>query len=658
MGKVIGIDLGTTNSCVAIMEGGEPKVIESAEGGRTVPSIVAFTKGGERLVGQLAKRQAITNPENTIFSIKRLMGRNYDDPEIEKAKKVLPYKIVQGDGNHIKVTAAGKEYTPQEISARILQKMKQTVEDYLGEKVTEAVITVPAYFNDAQRNATKGAGTSAGLKVLRIINEPTAASLAYRLQEKKNEMIAVYDLGGGTFDVSILELGEEGVVEVKSTKGNTYLGGDDFDQRIIEHICAEFKKEQGIDLSKDKMALQRLKEAGEKAKCELSTSMQTEINLPFVTADSSGPKHLTMTLTRSKLEQLVADLVEKTSGPCEQALEDAKLKSSDIDEVILVGGQTRMPKVQEMAKAFFGREPRKGINTDEAVATGAAVQAGILTGEGELKDVLLLDVTPLSLGIETLGQVFTKLIEKNTHVPTKKSQVFSTAADSQPAVDVHVLQGERPMSHDNKTLGRFELAGIPPAPRGIPQIEVNFDIDTNGILHVSAKDLGTGKEQSIVIKESGALAKEEIEKMVKEAEAHSEEDKQKREQVEEKNKLDTLIWSTEKAIKEHGGKIGGEEKKKIEEALKKAKDDLASADLVRIKKSFESLTTASHKLAEVVYAQAAKEQAGKAKKEEGTGKKEKEESKEKKEESKEEDIVDAEYKVEDEKKDEEEKKES
>ena len=466
-------------------------------------------------------------------------------------------------------------------------------------------------------------------------------------------MIAVYDLGGGTFDVSILELGEEGVVEVKSTKGNTYLGGDDFDQRIIEHICAEFKKEQGIDLSKDKMALQRLKEAGEKAKCELSTSMQTEINLPFVTADSSGPKHLTMTLTRSKLEQLVADLVEKTSGPCEQALEDAKLKSSDIDEVILVGGQTRMPKVQEMAKAFFGREPRKGINTDEAVATGAAVQAGILTGEGELKDVLLLDVTPLSLGIETLGQVFTKLIEKNTHVPTKKSQVFSTAADSQPAVDVHVLQGERPMSHDNKTLGRFELAGIPPAPRGIPQIEVNFDIDTNGILHVSAKDLGTGKEQSIVIKESGALAKEEIEKMVKEAEAHSEEDKQKREQVEEKNKLDTLIWSTEKAIKEHGGKIGGEEKKKIEEALKKAKDDLASADLVRIKKSFESLTTVSHKLAEVVYAQAAKEQAG-------TGKKEKEESKEEKEKSKEgeEDIVDAEYKVEDEKKDEEKKKES
>ncbi|MCJ7788741.1 MAG: molecular chaperone DnaK, partial [Candidatus Atribacteria bacterium] len=545
MGKIIGIDLGTTNSVVAVMEAGKPIVIENEEGGRTTPSIVAFTKKGERLVGLLAKRQAVTNPENTIFSVKRLMGRRYNDEEVKKAKKILPFKIIPGEHTDIKIEAKGKAYSPQEISAMILQKLKKSAEDHIGEKITDAVITVPAYFNDNQREATKNAGKIAGLNVLRIINEPTAAAFAYGFEKKKNEKIAVYDLGGGTFDISILDIGEEGVYEVKSTNGNTFLGGDDFDQKIINWLVDDFKKNNGIDLKNDQMALQRLKEAAEKAKCELSSSLETEINLPFITADASGPKHLTITLTRAKLEQLTADLIESTVTPCNKALEDAKLKPEDIDEVILVGGQTRMPKVQETAKRIFGKEGNKGVNPDEAVAIGAAIQAGIMGGEFK-KEIVLVDVTPLSLGIETLGGVTTKLIERNTGIPISKSQIFSTAADDQTAVDINILQGERPLAKDNTSLGRFQLIGIPAAPRGIPQIEVTFDIDTSGILDVKAKDLGTKKEQKITISASTGLSEEEIKKKVKEAEQYSEEDKRIKEKIEIRNQADTLIYSVEK----------------------------------------------------------------------------------------------------------------
>src|SRR3989338_388391 len=591
--KVIGIDLGTTNSCVAVMESGEPVVIANAEGARTTPSVVGFTKSGERLVGQAAKRQAITNPENTVFSIKRFMGRHHN--EVLSEEKLVPYKVVEGTSGDLRVRVGTKEHTPPEVSAIILQKMKQTAEDYLGHKVTKAVITVPAYFNDAQRQATKDAGKIAGLEVLRIINEPTAAALAYGLDKKKNEKIAVYDLGGGTFDISILEIGD-GVFEVKSTNGDTHLGGDDFDQKIIDWLADEFKKTDGIDLRKDKMALQRLKEAAEKAKCELSSNAQTEINLPFITADANGPKHLTVTLTRAKLEQLVDNLVQRTIEPCKRALEDAKLRPEDIDEVVLVGGQTRMPKVQEIVKQLFKKEPHKGVNPDEVVAVGAAIQGGVLVGD--VKDVLLLDVTPLSLGIETLGGVSTKLIERNTTIPTRKSQVFSTAADSQTAVSIHVLQGERDMAENNRTLGRFDLLGIPPAPRGVPQIEVTFDIDANGIVHVSAKDLGTGKEQKISIESSSGLSKEEIEKMTKDAEAHADEDRQQKEVVETRNRLDTLIYSTEKSLNDLGDKVSQDEKKKVEEALAKAKEALKSQDVPEIKKAEEELTAASHKIAE------------------------------------------------------------
>lgn len=638
-GKVIGIDLGTTNSCVAVMEAGEPKVIANAEGSRITPSVVAFTKTGERLTGQSAKRQAVTNSENTIFSIKRFMGRRHSEVEVEE--KIVPFHVGEDAKGNVIVKASGKDYTPPEISAMVLQKMKQTAEDYLGEKIENAVITIPAYFNDSQRQATKDAGIIAGLNVLRIINEPTAASLAYGLEKKKNEKIAVYDLGGGTFDISILDVGEaaEGqwAVEVKATNGDTHLGGDNFDQKVMNWIADEFKKENGIDLREDKMALQRLKEAAEKAKCELSSNLQTEINLPFITADQSGPKHLSMTLTRSKLEQLVDDLVQRSVGPCRQALQDAGFQASDIDQVVLVGGQTRMPKVQALVKEIFGKEPHKGVNPDEVVAVGAAIQAGVLTGEEGLKDVLLLDVTPLSLGIETLGGVMTKLIEKNSTIPTKKSQIFSTAADNQPAVSIHVLQGERDMAADNRTLGRFDLVGIPPAPRGIPQIEVTFDIDANGIVHVSAKDLGTGKEQRIRIESSSGLSKEEIEKMKKEAEAHAAEDKKKRELVEARNQLDTMVYSVEKSLKDYGNKISADEKKRIEEALEKAKKALTSEDVNQIKKTQEELAKASHKLAEQVYrdAQAKQQQGPKQQppKEEKKGK---------------DDVVDADYKVEDE----------
>jgi len=606
MAKVIGIDLGTTNSCVAIMEGGDPNVIANAEGSRTTPSVVAFSDSGERLAGQIAKRQAITNPENTISAVKRLIGRRYDDPMVQKAMSLLPYKIVRAENGDAWVEIRGKHYSPAEISAFILQKMKQTAEDYLGEKVTEAVITVPAYFNDSQRQATKDAGRIAGLNVLRIINEPTAASLAYGLDKKKDEKIAVFDLGGGTFDISILELGE-GVFEVKATNGDTFLGGEDFDQRVIDYLADEFKKDQGIDLRRDRMALQRLKEAAEKAKCELSSSMETDINLPFITADQHGPKHLNMKLTRSKLEALCADLIDKVEGPCRQALKDAGLTPRDIDEVILVGGMTRMPAVQERVKKIFGREPHKGVNPDEVVAVGAGIQAAVL--KGEVKDVLLLDVTPLSLGIETLGGVFTKLIERNTTIPTRKGQTFSTAQDNQNAVSIRVFQGEREMANDNKLLGQFDLLGIPPAPRGMPQIEVTFDIDANGIAHVSAKDLGTGKEQSIKITASSGLSEEEIKKMVKDAEAHAGEDKKRKEVVEARNHLDALIYSTEKSLKDYSGELDGAVKQDIEAALEKAKKALEGQDAQTIRSAADELSRSSHKLAEAMYAKASQQQA-------------------------------------------------
>jgi len=605
MSKIIGIDLGTTNSCVAIMEGGDPKVITNVEGNRTTPSIVAFNDAGERLVGQVAKRQAVTNPTRTLFAIKRLIGRKFTDPEVKKSVEISPFKIVEGPGGDAVVEVDGKKYSAAEISAMILGKMKKTAEEYLGEKVTDAVVTVPAYFNDAQRQATKDAGKIAGLNVQRIINEPTAASLAYGLDKKGEEKIAVFDLGGGTFDVSILEIGD-GVFEVKSTNGDTFLGGEDFDMRIVNWLADEFKRDQGIDLRTDKMALQRLKEEGEKAKMELSTAMETDINLPFITADASGPKHLNVKLSRAKLESLVDDLIERTENPCRIALKDAGLSASDIDEVILVGGMTRMPKVQKMVKKIFGKDPHKGVNPDEVVAIGAAIQGGVL--RGDVKDVLLLDVTPLSLGIETLGGVFTKLIEKNTTVPTKKSQVFSTAADNQPAVSIHVLQGEREMAQHNKTIGRFELADIPPAPRGVPQIEVAFDLDANGILHVSAKDLGTSKEQSIRITASSGLSKEEIERMQKDAELHAEEDHKRKELVEAKNNGDSMIHMTEKSMKELGDKADAETRSNVENEIANLKKVLEGDNIEEIKKATESLTQASHKLAELMYAQASKGQ--------------------------------------------------
>lgn len=641
MGKIIGIDLGTTNSVVAIIEGGKPVIIENAEGGRTTPSVVAFTKKGERLVGLLAKRQAVTNPENTIFSVKRLIGRRYSDEEVQKAKKYLPFKLVPGGHTDVKIEAKGKAYSPQEISAMILQKLKKSAEDHIGEKIDDAVITVPAYFDDNQREATKSAGKIAGLNVLRIINEPTAAAFAYGFDKIKNEKVAVYDLGGGTFDISILDIGEEGVYEVKSTNGNTFLGGDDFDQKIMYWLVDNFKKENGIDLKKDQMALQRLKEAAEKAKCELSSSLETEINLPFITADASGPKHLTVTLTRAKLENLTAELIESTIEPCHKALKDAKLKAEDIDEVILVGGQTRMPKVQETVRKIFGKEANKGINPDEVVAMGAAIQAGILGGEVK-KDILLLDITPLSLGIETLGGVATKLIERNTTIPTSKSQIFSTAADNQTVVDINVLQGERSMAKDDTSLGRFQLVGIPLAPRGVPQIEVTFDIDANGIVNVKAKDLGTQKEQKITITASTGLSEEEIDKKVKESEQFAEEDKKLKEKVELRNQSDTLIYSVEKTLKESGDKVSEDEKNKITEDIKDLKKALEEDDVEKIKSNIEKLTTSSHKLAEEIYKQASAQ----TEQQEANKEDEKASEADEKDEKEEEKVVDADFEVE------------
>ncbi len=606
MAKVIGIDLGTTNSVVAVVEGGEPVVIPNQEGSRLTPSVVGFTKEGEIVVGQVAKRQAITNPENTVFSIKRFMGRRHE--EVLHEIRLVPYKAVKAQNGDARVDIRGKVYSPPEISATILRKLKEAAEAYLGEKVTKAVITVPAYFNDSQRQATKDAGTVAGLEVLRIINEPTAAALAYGLDKKKDEVIAVYDLGGGTFDISVLEIGE-GVFEVKATNGDTHLGGDDFDQRIIDWIGEEFRKEHGIDLRKDRMALQRLKEAAEKAKCELSTTLQTEINLPFITADASGPKHLVMTLTRAKLESLVADLIERTIEPCRQAMKDAGVTAKQIDEVILVGGQTRMPKVQEVVRELFGREPHKGVNPDEVVAVGAAIQAAVLAGE--VKDVVLLDVTPLSLGIETLGGVMTTLIPRNTTIPTRKSEIFTTAADNQTSVEVHVLQGERPMARDNRTLGKFHLVGIPPAPRGVPQVEVTFDIDANGILNVSAKDTATGKQQAITITASSGLTRDDIDKMVREAESHADEDKKRRQEIEVRNQADSLVYTTERTLGEHGDKIPAADKSAVEEAMKEVREALSGDDIERIRRASDNLTRASHKIAEVLYREAqAKQQPG------------------------------------------------
>ncbi len=604
MGKIIGIDLGTTNSCVAVMEGGDPKVITNVEGNRTTPSVVAFADNDERLVGQVAKRQAVTNPVRTLYAIKRLIGRKFTDPEVKKSIEVSPFSIVEGTNGSVSVEVEGKKYRPAEISAMILGKMKLTAEEYLGEEVTDAVVTVPAYFNDSQRQATKDAGKIAGLNVQRIINEPTAAALAYGLDKKGEEKIAVFDLGGGTFDVSILEIGD-GVFEVKSTSGDTFLGGEDFDMRIVNWLADEFKREQGIDLKADKMALQRLKEEAEKAKMELSTTKETDINLPFITADASGPKHLNIKLSRAKLESLVGDLIERTVGPCKTAIKDAGLNASDIDEVILVGGMTRMPRVQEMVKEIFGKDPHKGVNPDEVVAIGAAIQGGVL--QGDVKDVLLLDVTPLSLGIETLGGVTTKLIEKNTTVPTKKSQIFSTAADNQPAVSIHVLQGEREMAEDNKTIGRFELTNIPPAPRGVPQIEVTFDLDANGILNVSAKDMGTGKEQSIQITASSGLTEDEIDKMTKDAELHAEDDKKRKELVETRNSADALVHASEKSLKDLEGKVDDETKQAVEKEIENVKSVMQGEDTEAIKTAIEALTAASHKLAELMYAQAAKD---------------------------------------------------
>src|SRR6266516_2522061 len=600
MSKVIGIDLGTTNSVVAVIEAGEPTVLENSEGSRLTPSIVAATKGGERLVGQIAKRQAVTNPENTIFSIKRLMGRKFDDPEVQRTIKSVPYKITRASNGDVRVVMGGREYSPPEISAMILQKLKADAEAKLGEKITQAVITVPAYFNDTQRQATKDAGKIAGLDVLRIINEPTAASLAYGLDKKQDETIAVYDLGGGTFDISILQLGE-GVFEVKATNGDTHLGGDDFDQLIVDWIADKFRKEQGIDLRKDRMALQRLKEAAERAKIELSSSLQTEINLPFITADASGPKHLVMTLTRAKLEQLVGDLIERTRGPVMKALEDAGLKASDVNEVVLVGGQTRMPAVIELVRKIFGKEPHKGVNPDEVVAIGAAIQGGVL--KGEVKDVLLLDVTPLSLGVETLGGVMTRLIERNTTIPARKSEIFSTAEDNQPAVEIHVLQGERPLARDNKTIGKFHLTDIPPAPRGVPQVEVTFDIDANGILHVTARDKASGREQRITISGASGLSKEEVDRMVREADVHAQEDRQRREEIEARNRADSLAYQAERTLQDVGDKIPASLRSEVEDKIKAVRDALAGSDITRVRSAADDLERTLQRIGQEVYSQ-------------------------------------------------------